>query len=147
MRIFPVCDVHKYMMLPHNLATADDRTDVARASGRLVGTAFGYTVYDDEWTDLGCVVVETKSSTTVEVHVLFTKDAWGKSHEALKFVCDQLLRYGIHMILGHIPEYNTLALKMAERAGFRKLGRLPETFLKRGKFYDSIIMGYSPCLG
>jgi hypothetical protein len=47
----------------------------------------------------------------------------------------------IDKVISFIPAFNTPALALAVRAGFRKEGRIEKSFMKFGKLQDEIIVG------
>lgn len=76
-----------------------------------------------------------------ECHFCFVPRVWGKTAAiARAFVAWVWEETACTRLIGPVPSYNRLALKLAMEVGFTEYGRQPEAVQKGGKSYDRILM-------
>lgn len=82
---------------------------------------------------------------TLDVHVALLPEAKGKavdiSKSAIKWIfdnSDKVLR-----LIASIPQYNHLAIKLAEKVGMELIGTNSKSFMKNGVLYDQLLFGIS----
>jgi len=74
--------------------------------------------------------------------IIGEKELWGKglateaANLMVKYLFDEL---NMNMIWGFWLEEHTASIKMGEKAGFRKIGVLPQAVYKKGKYHNMII--------
>jgi hypothetical protein len=90
----------------------------------------------------GIVKLETLNGVTAQVHVAAFRRLLGRTRnfvrEALEWGFDNTT---LMKIITFIPSYNRLALKLAQRSGFREEGIMTRSFLKDWILYDQYIYG------
>ena len=75
-----------------------------------------------------------------EIHVAFLPDAWGRTVEATKRFLDWTwTSTRFHRLVGPVPSYNRLALRLALQSGFEPFDRQPAG-TKHGKRFDHIFL-------
>jgi RimJ/RimL family protein N-acetyltransferase len=103
---------------------------LARENGRVLGvfTLLGQNtvLYEIHWSLLPCAWGRrTVPATTGAI-------AWMFAHSPAR------------RIIGAIPAYNRLAIKLARRVGMREFGVNPRAFQKHGELHDLVLLGASP---
>jgi RimJ/RimL family protein N-acetyltransferase len=77
-----------------------------------------------------------------EVHFCFSPSRWGHTRStAEKFLNWIWSKTNLTMLIGPVPSYNRLALRLARGVGFGKITEVKNAGTKRGIPYDLIVMG------
>ena len=85
-----------------------------------------------------------QNAACIEVHTCLTRSLWGHSCEAAKESVKWIWENTRFVrIMTNVPTYNRLAMKLAVKAGMKKFGQNPRSFLKGGVLYDLVMMGIS----
>jgi RimJ/RimL family protein N-acetyltransferase len=101
-------------------------------------------VYDGD-NYLGCFLFVQWSPVMFEVHTCLLPAAYGaKATEAAKAAAEWMFHHTTcRRIITHVPQYNRLALRFAERAGLTQCGRNYQSYQKDGRLHDLIMLGLS----
>lgn len=95
--------------------------------------------------EYGVFLLTKHNHVTREVHTVLLPNAHGKAVEigkaALSWAFNEYS--DIKRIITNVPSFNVLALRMALRVGFVKMGVNTKSFQKRGILYDQIMLGVS----
>lgn len=95
--------------------------------------------------DKGVFILDKRSLVSHEVHVALLPGAYGKAvdicREAVEWTYDTLPM--LQGLVANIPSYNLLAIRLAEKIGFKLIGSNPKSFLKNGKLHDTHIYQFS----
>jgi len=79
-----------------------------------------------------------------EAHTCLLPDIWGRSVECgLSGIEWMFSNTSCQRIITSVPSYNKLALRFAEKCGFKQYGVNPQSYLKNGKLHDLIMLGIS----
>lgn len=95
---------------------------------------------------LGLFLLLPLSRVRWEIHCCLLPNAWGeRAREAAREVFRWMWTQSTaRRIVATIPRCNPLAVRLAERAGMRRIGIDEQSFLKYGKLQDQILLGVSP---
>ena len=102
----------------------------------------GFYVMNEEKT--GVAKVEPFTGTACMVHIAALPELWGKTPEFVKEGAKWLFsntRYT--KIISVAPECNRLALRLGDACGFKREGKITNSFLKNWRLYDMIVFGLS----
>ena len=92
----------------------------------------------------GVFMCVPQNSVTLEVHTCMTKPLFGRSVECASRAIEWVWQNtGFQRIVTNVPTYNKLAAKLSVRAGMKKYGLNPHSFLKHGVLYDQTLFGIS----
>lgn len=87
--------------------------------------------------EYGLLIGEPRNTVTIEAHVALMPNARGNSVDickgALKWVFDNT-EYSC--VTASIPEFNKLAIRLANKVGMGFIGIQRKSFMKRGTLYD-----------
>jgi len=103
-----------------------------------------YVIVRDGEEVLGLFMLVRHNAVTWEVHICLLPSAWGRTLQAARgmaawaFANMPCLR-----IITHVPAYNRLALRFAERAGMTQYGINYRSYLKNGRLWDQFCLGMS----
>lgn len=94
---------------------------------------------------LGLWMFAPQNSICWEVHTCLLPSAWGKraAEATLGAVNHIWTNTPCCRIITTVPTYNTLATRLAEKAGMTRYGVNPRSFLKNGLLSDQILLGIS----
>lgn len=99
----------------------------------------------DQQEYLGLWMLAPANSICWEVHTCLLPNAWGKrAIEATRGAIEHVwTETACQRIITVVPAYNSLALRLAEKAGMTRYGVNPKSFLKDGLLHDQILLGVS----
>ena len=87
------------------------------------------------------LLVSLLLGTSPEVHFCFSPQCWGRTREvALGFLTWVWANTPYRRLIGPVPAYNRLALRLALAVGFRQFGVEKHAVQKHGKPYDRILL-------
>lgn len=96
--------------------------------------------YDKEY--MGCFGVHPENSVMWQIHTCLLPEAWGRSLEAAELVIQWMFNNTkCRKLITLVPVNNTLALRLAKKAGMTMEGKLTRSFLKNGVLLDQHILG------
>ncbi len=128
-------------------AMAEDATGPVEDFTPLVIDAIWYILAFDGDELLGCYALVPENSACWGIHLgLLPLASWvkGRTLAATLAVFDWIWRETPCMrITAKIPEFNTLTLRLAEKARMMKYGTNAHSFPKDGRLWDEILMGLS----
>lgn len=79
-----------------------------------------------------------------EVHIVLLPRRKTRGYVILRGAMDWMFEHSTaQRIVGHVPAFNRLAVKVARRAGMLPYGINPRSFQKNGKLEDQILFGLS----
>lgn len=94
--------------------------------------------------DYGVFMAHAHNLVTFECHTMFMPKGRGKvieaGRQAVKWMFENTT---CERIVTNVPEFNKVALKVAERSGFIQYGINPGSFKKNGNLYAQILLGIS----
>lgn len=101
--------------------------------------------YDDESRYVGLFMLVTVNVATVELHTFMLPKAWGPKAKACAAAAADWIWENTKFIriITVIPDFNRLAIKFAETGGMSRYGLNPQSWLKNGKVFDTVLMGIS----
>ena len=104
-----------------------------------------YVLVKDHETILGLFVLYPQNRVCWEIHVRLLPEAWGETAaEAARGIIEWCWRETpAQRLVTHIIADNKLALRYARRAGMQEYGRNPQSWQKRGRLVDQVLMGIS----
>lgn len=92
--------------------------------------------------DGGVFLYHPLNCITWEIHCCLTPKWWGKSVEASRESMKWMIENtGCRKIVAHIPENNTLTIRLAEKVGMTPEGISRKSFLKDGVLLDQHSFG------
>ncbi len=99
----------------------------------------------DQQEYLGLWMLAPANSICWEVHTCLLPHAWGRrAVEATIGAIEHVwTETQCSRIITSVPAFNSLALRLAERAGMTRYGVNPKSFLKNGSLIDQILLGIS----
>lgn len=84
------------------------------------------------------------NSVLAELHTALLPSMWGDAAEVGRhFIGWVFETTSFQRLIGAIPEFNRLALRMAKSSGMTEYGVNPGSFLKHGKLHSLIMVGVS----
>lgn len=93
---------------------------------------------------LGVFLLHPHNSICFEVHTCLLPKIWGRSVECTLAGIDWMWENtSCRRIITNVPEYNLLAIRLAERSGLLRFGENPKSYLKNGILYNQIMLGIS----
>ena len=125
-------------------ASSDDLSPSPAEWQPVEHDAIWYVLVKSEKTLLGLFPLFPQNSICWEAHLCLLPACYGKTTEAVEgmfrwvFSNTQCLR-----IVGSVPVYNTLAIRLAERSGMKRYGVNTKSRLKNGVLYDQVLFGIS----
>jgi RimJ/RimL family protein N-acetyltransferase len=104
-----------------------------------------YLVAKDGDQVLGFCAFVPVNGVTYDTHVCFLRCAYGENARLAfaAMLAWMWARTRAERIVGAVPDYNPLAVRFAERAGFEHYGRNPRSWMKGGRLHDQILLGIS----
>ena len=91
---------------------------------------------------LGCFVLMPHTRRLWEVHTCLLPIARGRGLAAARELLAWVWQHtDCERLITQVPDYNRLALKLAERAGLEQYGRNPRAWLRGGELVDLIQLG------
>lgn len=101
------------------------------------------TAYHDEQ-ELGVFLGRPISSIQYEVHIVLLPEAKGLSAQAARHAVKWMFdNTPCERLIGCIPVYNKLAIRVAHDSGFTDFGINEKSFMKNGKLWDQVFLGIS----
>lgn len=77
-----------------------------------------------------------------EVHTCLLPMIWGRTRECTKAAIDWVFNNTpCQRIITNVPDYNILALRLAEDSGMVQFGINKKSYQKKGKLFDQIMLG------
>lgn len=128
--------------------SADDATDLANWAPNEDERVIYLAVTDE--TDcvalrdlIGIITLIPQNAVCFEIHAALLPCAWGlRTRLALTGAISWAFRETpARRIVGSIPEYNKLAIRLARDCGMRAYGRNRASWLRGGKLWDQILLG------
>ena len=94
---------------------------------------------------IGLFSLVPRTTVSYAMHVNMTKKAYGETAtRGMRMMFEWVWRNTkATRIVGEVPEYNTLALRLAQRSGMRICGFQPHSWMRDGKLYAVILFGIS----
>lgn len=97
-------------------------------------------VINDEKTGTGRA--DPFTGTCCSVHIAATPELWGKAESFAREAIGWVFSNTIYSkMVAFIPEYNRLAISLANRCGFSKEGLIHKSFLKNFVLYNQVVLG------
>lgn len=97
-----------------------------------------------EGEELGVLLGRPISPVLYEAHLIFLPCARGLASQAARHAVRWMFdNTQCERIIGCIPAYNKLAIKLAHNAGFQEFGINEKSFMKNGKLWDQVFLGIS----
>lgn len=101
-----------------------------------------YVMACDDGEPIALFAVKTLPERTAEIHFCFKPSRWGHTQST----CEKFLKWiwkhsKFDVLVGPIPGYNRLALKLVDKLGFERIGLVEKAGTKRGKPFDVIVTG------
>ena len=94
---------------------------------------------EDEKT-AGLFLIVPLRATEAEIHFCFMPNFWGHARRiAFNFVDWVWEETSLNRLVGPVPDYNPLALKLAKAVGFREVGSDSNVGTKHGKPFNLIV--------
>lgn len=94
---------------------------------------------------LGVFILMPHNAICWDVHTCLLPKSWGErsriaTHEAIQWVFENT---PCQRLITEVPEYNTLAQRLAEDSGMRPYGMNPSAYMKNGKLHGLNLLGIS----
>jgi RimJ/RimL family protein N-acetyltransferase len=90
----------------------------------------------------GIVKIEQMNGVTAQVHIAVFRRLLGRTGEFVKDVLEWGFNNTTFMkVITFVPAYNRLALKLAQRSGFKEEGIVTKSFLKEWVLHDQYVYG------
>ena len=94
--------------------------------------------------ELGVFMGRPISAIQHEAHIVLLPEARGLASEAARRCVTWMWENTIsERLIGCIPVYNKLAIRLAHQAGFKEFGINEKSFMKNGKLWDQVFLGIS----
>lgn len=92
--------------------------------------------------DDGVFLLTTHNSIMLEVHTILLPSAYGRAEEIAKQLLDWVFsNTKAERIITTVPRFNSLALRLSRKVGFKEFGVNPASFKKGGIKHDQIMLG------
>ena len=123
---------------------ADDSYPVSGEFVIPLGEGFYYLKAVEDGELLGVVLAVTENGISCSTHSFFLPAAYGKTVEALKKAMEWVTEHTPwECLTAWIPESNSLAKKMVEKAGFEEWRFIPRSWKKNGQLYGAHLYGWN----
>jgi RimJ/RimL family protein N-acetyltransferase len=95
----------------------------------------------------GCFMVHRLNAAQYECHTCILKGHRGMKavEAAISAVSFVFNNYPCDTLITHVPEYNLAAYRLAESAGFTRIGTIPDGWRKNGELQPLHILGVQRC--
>lgn len=98
----------------------------------------------EEGIPYGVFLLHPHNYVCYEVHTCLLPEIWGRTTECTAAVIKWVFtNTPCQRIITNVPEYNVLALRLAEESGLTKFGVNTKSYLKGGILFDQIMLGRS----
>lgn len=107
--------------------------------------AVNYVLAKEDEEIIGIFVVVFESPIFCKIHLGFLPSAWGERAASAAKAFPQWLWQTSNCVrlVGEIPDWNELAIRMAGLMGMKKYGENPQSILKQRKLHSLVLMGMS----
>lgn len=101
--------------------------------------------YDDDCRYVGLFMLIKRNAAVVELHTFLLPKAWGPKAKACASAAAKWIWENTKFtrVVTFVPDFNRLAIKFAESGGMTQYGLNPQSWLKNGKVFDTVLMGIS----
>jgi RimJ/RimL family protein N-acetyltransferase len=108
----------------------------------VVEQLYNLIAWDDE--PAGAFMFVPVNLITYEMHLAMLPEFWGRGREALGLAIDWMFSHSpCKKIIGGVPAFNRLTVRLLEDMGFEQEGISPKSFQKQGIIYDRLMLGIS----
>ncbi len=143
-RTFDMSEIRRIMTAPEVYSHISDDNSPAREDFQPVddGRIIYIAISEKDGPMQGVFMCVPQNSICLEVHTCLTAPLFGRSVEAAMRSLDWVWENtGFQRIFTNVPAYNSLAHRLAKRAGMLLFGINQHSFLKNGKLHDQLMLG------